>query len=221
MGEHHQVLRLRKLHQAARDGAVGIGAVIEVEFADAAIGAGGRAPRQLRLHHLMDASIAEPAAVVGAVAIQPNERHHRHARRGGLAACRGEASRAVVGAAVGDDRAHAAALHAGEHVGQRMRVLRLVVVVQVGVEQRADVRRLASVPAARPRGRGSANRNWQAMRWSMGACLLLDSSGSVGRHRQPAATCPMRKRHPSGSSFELEFLLFPSLAHPKRPIARA
>ena len=62
-----------------------------------------------------------PAAVVGAIAIEADERNDGDAGT----ACRfmrgGERFGAVVRSAVGDDRPHAAALHPAEHVGERVR----------------------------------------------------------------------------------------------------
>jgi hypothetical protein len=122
----------------ARDRPLGIRAVVQVELADAAERTGLRAGRELLLHHRVDRRVAEPAGVVGAVAVQPNERHDGDAGRDRLRRCR-EGDRAVVRPAVRDDRAHAAALHARQHVGDRERRGRFLVVVQVGVEQRAGV----------------------------------------------------------------------------------
>ncbi len=107
-----------------------------------------------------------PAAVVGAIAVEADERHDRDAGAARRLARRGERLGAVVRPAVGDDRAHAAALHPAEHVGDRVALGGLVVVVQVGVEQRAGVDRGtgARQPTAGPAPGARAARASDALR---------------------------------------------------------
>ena len=143
MGQHRQAPTVGQRHQLARHRAVGVGAVVHVKLAQAPVGAGWRATRQLGLHHLVDAVIAEPVVVIGPTAVQAHKGQHRHAGLRGGSASLSQRPGAVVRPRVGQHRAHAIALHPRQHVTQRMRpglaVPGFVVVVQVGVEQRAAV----------------------------------------------------------------------------------
>ena len=81
MRQHGEPALARQLHQLDGHRAIGVGAVVEVEFTQAAVGPGRRAGSQLRQHHLVDRLVGEPAAVVGPVAVQAHERHHADAGR--------------------------------------------------------------------------------------------------------------------------------------------
>ena len=116
--EHDQVALLGELHQAARGRPVGVAAVVEMELAEAAVRARVGSRGELAQHHVDDRRVGMPAAVVGAVAVQAHERHHRDA--GTARVARGsERCGAVVRTAVRDHRAHAALLHPAEHVVDR------------------------------------------------------------------------------------------------------
>jgi hypothetical protein len=88
---------LGQRHQLFRDRAVGVGTVIEVEFTDAAVRPGGGAACQLGQHHLVDGLVAEPAVVVGPVAVQADEGHDGDTGGAGLGAGLGQRAGAVVG----------------------------------------------------------------------------------------------------------------------------
>ena len=145
MGQHRQAPAVGQRHQLTRHRAVGVGTVVQMELAQAPVGPGGRATRQLGLHHLVDGVIAEPVVVIGPVAVQAHKRHHRHAGLRGGSTSLGQRPGAVVGPRIGQHRAHAIALHPRQHITPRVRpglaVPGLLVVVQVGVKQRAAVGR--------------------------------------------------------------------------------
>ena len=109
------------------------------------VGPGRRATRQLGLHHLVDGVIAEPVVVISPVAVKAHKGHDRHASLRGGGTGFGQRPGAVVGPRVGQHRAHAITLHPRQHITQRVRpglaVPGLMVVVQVGVKQRAAVGR--------------------------------------------------------------------------------
>jgi hypothetical protein len=88
---------LGQRHELFRDRAIGVGTFIEVEFTDAAVGAGGGAACQLGLDHFVDGLVAEPAVVVGPVAVQADEGHDGDAGGAGLGARLGQRAGAVVG----------------------------------------------------------------------------------------------------------------------------
>ena len=142
MGQHGQIFFLGKRHQFLGHRAVCVGAVIQVEFADAFERASRRAFYKLGLHHVKNGFVPEPVVVVGAVSVQADKGHYRHT---GLARLRaaGQQFGAIVGPRVGDDGAHAALLHTRQHISHRVRaglpVPGFLVVVQVGVEQWAGI----------------------------------------------------------------------------------
>ena len=109
------------------------------------VGPGRRATRQLGLHHLVDGVVSEPVVVISPVAVQAHKGHHGHAGLRGGGTGFGQRPGAVVGPRVGQHRAHAIALHPRQHITQRVRpglaVPGFLVVMQVGVKQRATVGR--------------------------------------------------------------------------------
>ncbi|MNV29236.1 hypothetical protein D3C71_1204540 [compost metagenome] len=142
MGQHHQVALFGQDHQLLGHGAVGVGAVVQVELANAPVRPGRRAARQFGLHHGVDALVGKPAGVVRPVAIQPHKGHDGDTRLARLRQAR-QRERTRVGPRVGHDGAHAAGLHAREHISGRVgagfAVPRFLVVVQVRIEQGAGV----------------------------------------------------------------------------------
>ena len=145
MSQHGEIFFFSKHHQFFGHGLAGVGTVVQMEFANAAKldSAGGHrgAPGMLGHHHLVNALITKPAVVVGAVAVQPNKRHHREV----IAAARGidQSLSAVVRPRISQHALDTVAFDARQHVSDRVRtglaVPRLFVVVQVGVEQGAGV----------------------------------------------------------------------------------
>ena len=122
--------------------AIGVGAVVQMEFTNAPIRSRARALCKFGLHHVKDGLVPKPVVVVGTVAVQADEGHHGHARLAGLRAV-GQQLGAIVGPRVGDDGAHTAQLHALQHVSHRMgpslAVPGFLVVVQMRVKQRARI----------------------------------------------------------------------------------
>ena len=79
MGQHGQAFFFGKGHQLFGDRAIGIGAVVQVEFANALVGpTTGCALGKLGLHHGVNRLVLEPTVVVGPVAVQADKGHHRH-----------------------------------------------------------------------------------------------------------------------------------------------
>ena len=140
MGEYGKLFFFGKCHQPAGNRAIGIAAVVQMEFANALVRATRGTACIFGQHHVVDGVVAVPVVVVRTVAVQADKRHHGHTRGVGLRTGFDQGLGAVVGPRIGDDGFHAVALHTRQHIRYRMRALRrLHVVVQVGIEQRAGV----------------------------------------------------------------------------------
>ena len=136
------LVAMRVQPQPARDGEVddaldlARARVLGAEDVEFAYAAPVDAARQLLLDQRVDRGVAEPRAAVGAVAVRADERHHARRPRRRAPRRVDERARAVVRARRREDRAHAVLAEQREDARERERLARLVVVVQVRVEDR-------------------------------------------------------------------------------------
>ena len=108
------------------DPGAGGGLAGEMEFADAAV----IAAFVFALDQIEDRRIVEPCLDVGAHPVGPDERHHPEARRFRL----DQLMRALVGTAGGEDTGDVVAAEQLQHLVERIERRRLLIVMQVRVE---------------------------------------------------------------------------------------